>query len=583
MEIRPVAVETHDEKDKPAASVQEGTAEPQGPTALVDALNREIAERRRSEERLARINECFLRQGSNSVENINRLTALCGELLGGTCALYNRIEEGCLLSLGQWHVPADFPPQDTSEGHICLDVIRRASDEVQVLRNLASSPYARTDPNVGRYGLQTYVGKVTRCGGQAVGSLCVVYQQDFCPTDEDKRILNIVASAIAAEEERRRAQALLHESEQQLRTITDCALDAIIMMDAGGNVVFWNPAAARIFGYQAQEILGQPIHEILVPPSLRSVFEAQFLRFLRIGREDARGEVLELTARRKDGTEFPVEMALSSIQKGQTSQAVAILRDITDRKLTERHRTELLERLTGINRELKDFAYIVSHDLKAPLRAIRTLADWLRADYQDKLDAAGQENLQLLSSRVDRMQNLIDGVLQYSRIGRTEQGVVPVDLARLVPEIIENLAAPEHVSIRVENDLPIVEADATRITQVFQNLLSNAIKYLDKPQGDIVVGCVEQDEGWRFSVRDNGPGIAPKDFERIFKLFQTLRRRDDDESTGVGLTITRKIVEMYGGKIWVESEVGRGSTFFFTFPKRSAPVAAETPQTCTAG
>ncbi|MCX5646827.1 MAG: ATP-binding protein [Phycisphaerae bacterium] len=231
----------------------------------------------------------------------------------------------------------------------------------------------------------------------------------------------------------------------------------------------------------------------------------------------------------------------------------------------------------------KDFAYVVSHDLKAPLRGIRAISDWLCADYQDKLDPQGKENLRLLGSRVERMHNLIDGVLQYSRVGHTEQGTVPVDLGRLLPEIIDNLGVPEHIAIDVPADLPTVEADKTRITQVFQNLLSNAVKYLDKPQGNITVGCAEDDGFWTFSVADNGPGIEKKDFERIFKLFQTLASREDCESTGVGLTVAKKIVEMYGGRIWVESEVGKGSTFFFTFPRQSERATAETGQACAAG
>ncbi len=242
----------------------------------------------------------------------------------------------------------------------------------------------------------------------------------------------------------------------------------------------------------------------------------------------------------------------------------------------------MLRQLGDINQELKDFAYIVSHDLKAPLRAIRVMADWLCTDYADKLDDQGKEYLTLLTSRVDRMQGLIDGVLQYSRVGRTEQGTVPVDLDRWCPEIVDNLGVPEHITIQIAPDLPTVEGDLTRITQVFQNLLSNAIKYMDKPQGNIAVACVEENGFWKFSVSDNGPGIEEKHFDRIFKLFQTLSPRDSQESTGVGLTITKKIVEMYGGKIWVESEVGKGSTFFFTFPKKNqadvlACVAAGAP------
>ncbi|MCU0914118.1 MAG: PAS domain S-box protein [Planctomycetes bacterium] len=263
--------------------------------------------------------------------------------------------------------------------------------------------------------------------------------------------------------------------------------------------------------------------------------------------------------------------------------AAAVLAGVIRRKQAEDRQARLLQKLSEINQELKEFAYVVSHDLKAPLRAIRTLAEWLAADYQDKLDAQGKETLQLLGGRVDRMQNLIDGVLQYSRIGRTEQAAVPVCLAQLLPEIVEDLSVPAHIAVHLEDPLPTITADPTRITQVFQNLLSNAIKYTDKPQGQIMVGCVAEGGFWQFHVRDNGPGIEEKHFERIFKLFQTLAPRDGSESTGVGLTITKKIVETYGGRIWVESEVGRGSTFFFTFPQAPENAVPETLQPCAAG
>ena len=271
---------------------------------------------------------------------------------------------------------------------------------------------------------------------------------------------------------------------------------------------------------------------------------------------------------RLDGGVFPATVLLTRVTLGGNVFLQATVRDITESKRAEQKQAELVQKLSEVNQDLKDFAHVVSHDLKAPLRAVRTVADWLCTDYQDKFDERGKENLQLLGKRVDRMQSLIDGVLQYSRVGRTEQGTAPVDLNQLAPAVIDNLAAPEHISIHIENDLPTVEADATRVTQVFQNLLSNAIKYMDKPQGNITVRCVEEDGFWRFSVCDNGPGIEQRHFDRIFKLFQTLAPREGNESTGVGLTITKKIVEMYGGRIWVESEVGKGSTFFFTFPKR---------------
>jgi signal transduction histidine kinase len=254
-----------------------------------------------------------------------------------------------------------------------------------------------------------------------------------------------------------------------------------------------------------------------------------------------------------------------------------------ERKQAEQRQAELLEQLEKTNQELKNFAYIVSHDLKAPLRGIKTLVEWITTDYTDNLDDNGKEQMNLLTSRVDRMHNLIDGILQYSRIGRIEEEKVVVNLNELVPEIIDMIAPPENITITVENELPVIKCSRTRIMQVFQNLLSNAIKYMDKPQGLIKVGCVEVDGFWQFYVADNGPGIEEKYFEKIFQLFQTLAPRDESESTGIGLTVIKKIVELYNGKIWVKSKVGDGSTFFFTLPKQEIGITNEELQASVVG
>jgi signal transduction histidine kinase len=234
--------------------------------------------------------------------------------------------------------------------------------------------------------------------------------------------------------------------------------------------------------------------------------------------------------------------------------------------------TELLMKVDNINKELKDFASIVSHDLKAPLRGIKSLATWILDDCSDKLGEQGNEQMNLLLGRVERMYNLIDGVLQYSRAGRTEEKIVQVNLNDFIPEAIDMLVPPQNISITIENTLPVIECTETHVMQLFQNLLSNAIKYMDKPQGLIKIGCVEQDGFWKFSITDNGPGIEEKHFDKIFKMFQALSVSEDFEGTGVGLTITKKIVELYGGNIWIESEIGKGSTFFFTLPKQEMGV-----------
>jgi|GEM_PF-370334 len=247
-------------------------------------------------------------------------------------------------------------------------------------------------------------------------------------------------------------------------------------------------------------------------------------------------------------------------------------RDVTETYEADQEQAKLLHQVATINEELTHFAYVVSHDLKAPLRGIKMLSEWLRTDWGEKLDEEARENLHLLEGRVRRMHNLIEGILQYSRVGRIKEDVVAVDLGDLLPGIVDAIAPPAHITVRVDGPLPTIECEKTRITQVFQNLLTNAVKYIDKPAGEVVVACTEDSDAWTFSVTDNGPGIEEKYFERIFKIFQTLAPRDEFESTGVGLTLVKKIVEHYGGRIWVVSEVGKGSTFFFTLPKRTTAI-----------
>ena len=224
--------------------------------------------------------------------------------------------------------------------------------------------------------------------------------------------------------------------------------------------------------------------------------------------------------------------------------------------------------LENSNQELKEFAYVVSHDLKATLRGINSLVDWLNEDYAEVLDEQGRRYLQLLQDRVKRMHDLIEGILQYSRVGRIEDERIEIDLNRLVAEVIDLVAPPEHITVKIVNPLPTLVVERVRIIQVFQNLISNAVKYMDKPEGRVEISCQPVDGFWEFRISDNGPGIDEKYFAKIFQIFQTLAPRDKVEGTGIGLSLVKKIVEKYGGTIRVESEVGKGSTFIFTLPRR---------------
>ena len=243
------------------------------------------------------------------------------------------------------------------------------------------------------------------------------------------------------------------------------------------------------------------------------------------------------------------------------------------------HLAETVRDLRRSNKELQDFAYVTAHDLKAPLRGIGTLADWISTDYADRFDEQGREQLHLLKGRVGRLSELIDGILHYSEIGRTSNCLERVDLNGLVADVVAMLAPPADIDVAVQGRLPAIVCEKVRLEQVFRNLIDNAIKYLDKPQGRVEIGCAEQDEFWRFAVADNGPGIDGKYFEKIFQMFQTLSPRDERESTGIGLAVVKKIVELCGGSVWVESKVGQGATFFFTLPKNGMGGSPPTQET----
>ena len=245
--------------------------------------------------------------------------------------------------------------------------------------------------------------------------------------------------------------------------------------------------------------------------------------------------------------------------KLQTAKAI--------QEIEQLRRKKLLEELEFTNQELKDFAYIVSHDLKAPLRAIRSLASWLEEDYADVLDEMGLEQLQLLQSRAVRMHNFIEGILEYSRIGRVKEQWIEVNLSESIKHIVEMLNPAEYVQIEMTKPLPTVYGEKVRIEQVFMNLISNGIKYNDKENPIISIDWKEKNNRYYFDIKDNGQGIQEKHFNKIFQIFQTLQSRDTVESTGIGLTIVKKIVELHNGKISIKSEYGTSTTMSFSLPK----------------
>lgn len=243
-----------------------------------------------------------------------------------------------------------------------------------------------------------------------------------------------------------------------------------------------------------------------------------------------------------------------------------LLQEIERRKQFEESLKETALRLQKSNKELDQFAYMASHDLRSPLRGIESLVNWIKEDYFSTLPDEAKHYFELIKKRTQRLEFLINGILEYSRAGRIESQLSKVDVSELVFEVVEALHNPEHIKFSLDTPLPTLVTNKIALTQVFLNLLSNAIKHNDKEEGQINIGCNYEENYFQFYVADNGPGISAEFYDKIFQIFETLQTRDTIEGSGVGLAIVKKIVENQGGKVWIESEKGKGSIFYFTWP-----------------
>lgn len=397
---------------------------------------------------------------------------------------------------------------------------------------------------------------------------------------KDKHLCGVVTQTDIFMAVRNKLQA---EEEKSLRLIEESKSN-IYKTDLDGKITYINPAFMELLEVSGpDELLGQTF----LPERFWFDLEErnQFSQELQKRSIESR----ELTLKTSKGNKINVTVFPSYTKDahGEINGSQAVVYDITAKKelVALRKAEEELAKLNNdldaavrelsqANEELQEFAHVTAHDLKTPLRAIGTLADWLSKDYADEFDEQGKEKVRLLVTKAVQMSALIDDILRYSRVGHDITKKQRVDLNTVLSEVIAGADPPENIEITVENELPVLMCERTQILQVFQNLLSNAVKYMDKPTGQIKIGCVERDSFWKFSVTDNGSGIDKRHYERIFKLFQTLSPCEGVEKTGIGLSIVKKIVEINGGSVCVKSEVGKGSTFVFTLPKQNSDVTA---------
>ncbi len=363
--------------------------------------------------------------------------------------------------------------------------------------------------------------------------------------------------------EKRLTEESLKQSEKKLKDAQQIAKMGSYELDLETGEMNWSEETYRIF----KRALDKPcptFEEYLTtvhPDDIALVFDS--VATIRENKE-TKGTLVLRSYTDEGKLIYTKGLAKAKIENGQVVKLFGTVQDITEQKLNEFEREKLLKEVEEVNKELENFAYIVSHDLKAPLRAITSLSQWIQEDYKEKLDETGQEYLQLLVGRVGRMHHFIEGILEYSRIGRQSLKKENIDFNVLVKSVIETLDSPAHIKIKIKNKLPTFSGERLRMEQLFQNLISNAIKYNDKKRGIIEISYTYSPTHHCFAIKDNGTGIEEKYFEKIFQIFQTLQPRDQFESTGIGLTIVKRIIELNEGNIRLESTLGKGTTIHFT-------------------
>jgi len=354
--------------------------------------------------------------------------------------------------------------------------------------------------------------------------------------------------------------------EAHFRDLLDSSPDGIVMANPIGRIVYSNTHANKLFGYERGELLGQVVEQLL-PKRYRSNHLVHRGTYLAESQTRLMGAGLELYGQRKDGGEFPVEISLSPLVIGETTLVMSAIRDITDRQDVQTTLHQKNVELQAAISALESFSYSISHDLRTPVRAICGFAGIVLEDYGGLLPAEGQDQLRRIQEGAIKMGQLIDGLLAFSSLGRLPLEKYPVQPSSIVRRVLADLHV-EQAGMRVEisvDDLPACEADPILLQQVFVNLLSNALKFSRERNPAIIeIGCQWIDSIPTYFVKDNGAGFDMQYADKIFGVFQRLHRADEFEGNGVGLAIAQRILHRHGGRIWAESQVGKGTTFFFT-------------------
>lgn len=355
----------------------------------------------------------------------------------------------------------------------------------------------------------------------------------------------------------------LYETAEKLKAIVDSTVDGIITIDDKGKIESFNKACSTIFGYENTEVIGKNI-KVLMPEPYHSEHDTYLENYNTTGEKKIIGIGREVKGKRKNGEIFPLDLSVSEVNVHGYKIYSGIVRDISDRKKSE-------EEIIRSNEELERFAYIASHDLQEPLRMVANFTGLLEEEYKDQFDEQAAQYMRFIIDAAHRMQDLVGDLLEYSRVGNENSGLTDVDCTSQTELVLSNLKETinEARAIVKLGKLPVIQVKPVRFSQLMQNLIGNALKYRTPDNTpEIKISAEDRGNEWLFSVSDNGIGMQEEYLEQIFIIFKRLHGKKEYQGTGIGLAVCKKIVESFDGKIWAESKIGEGSTFYFTFPKK---------------
>ncbi len=368
---------------------------------------------------------------------------------------------------------------------------------------------------------------------------------------------------------RKQIEENIKSESSRLVAVMNTVLDGLITIDHKGTVQSFNRSAERIFGYTPEEVIGQNV-KMLMPEPYRGGHDGYLSHYMETGERKVIGIGREVVGQRKNKTTFPMELGINEMRMGTERMFVGTVRDITERKEAEAAIQEYVQKLKRSNQELDDFAHIASHDLKEPIRGLTNNAMFILEDHNDKLEESGKKRLNRMVYLCKRMEQLVDDLLYFSRLGRQELAIQQTDINYIISDIalmMETMLQEKNAKIVIPRPLPTIICDVPRVTEVFRNLITNAVKYNKSEKKTVEIGVLDEKEGiaYVFYVKDNGIGIEERFYNDIFRIFKRLNEEDDSaKGTGVGLTFVKKIVERHGGRIWLESKPEEGTTFYFT-------------------